>query len=106
MAEQSLPTFAQWLALMTGNQSAIGDLARDAAQDPGFPAQGSRAVYFTHLTGQNASAGAMATFNRAWGNYQTALKRAQAGQIAGETAPDKPGEQDAQGEQKGENNHA
>lgn len=85
MAE--LPTFAQWLARMAGNESAIGDLARDAAQDPNFPAQGGRIDYLNYVLALNG-AGVIATFNRAWANYQTALKRAQAGQIAGKPAQD------------------
>jgi hypothetical protein len=64
-------SFRRWLKQFTGEQSAIGDLARDVLADPSWPwGPGSLARYETHLDEAGASAAAVDTLRKAWKRYE------------------------------------
>jgi uncharacterized protein YozE (UPF0346 family) len=64
-------TFVSWLASHVGEDSPIGDLARDAVADSQFPEGSSdeRETYEEHLQTMGAADVAMNAFDDAWGRY-------------------------------------
>ena len=61
--------FTQWLQQFRQVNSAIGDLARDVARDPGWPEDGDLDVYREHLqdvAGLDDDAPAMLALESAW----------------------------------------
>jgi uncharacterized protein YozE (UPF0346 family) len=64
-------TFVSWLASHVGEDSPIGDLARDAVADSQFPDGSSdeRETYEEHLQTMGAADVAMNAFDDAWGRY-------------------------------------
>ncbi|WP_371589239.1 YozE family protein [Streptomyces virginiae] len=62
---------SEWLAAFAGESSAIGDLARDAAADPGWP-QGPHelGVFREHVEDQGAVEAALEGLEQAWEQYE------------------------------------
>ena len=67
--------FSEWLKQFSGQQNAIGDLARDALQDRTAPVLNSRQDWRLHLDSRNACDGALDAFERAWKRYAAEVKR-------------------------------
>nr|WP_192964270.1 YozE family protein [Streptomyces sp. F11] len=62
--------FGAWLAQFTQVSNAIGDLARDAAADPGWPdGPDELETYTDHLEEAGASEAALETLAHAWDQY-------------------------------------
>ena len=67
--------FSEWLKQFSGQQNAIGDLARDVLRDRTAPALNGRQEWRLHLDGRNACDGALETFERAWKRYAAEVRR-------------------------------
>lgn len=68
--------FTEWLAKQRNRGTPLGDLAREAAEDDGWPAEGTTlAVFEEHLRRMHASEAAHDTLARAWQSYQRANRR-------------------------------
>ncbi|WP_327415304.1 YozE family protein [Streptomyces sp. NBC_01233] len=63
--------FRAWLMHHVSEQSAIGDLARDARDDDGWPTgePESFELYNEYLDSMNASDGALDALEKAWNHY-------------------------------------
>ena len=67
----SVPSFRRWLRQFRGEESPIGDLARDIHADPGWPrGPGTLARYQEHLQEAGAAPDALAALHSAWRRYQ------------------------------------
>lgn len=64
-----MKTFKEWIAKKEKDNSNIGDLARDAKSDSGFPDRYSKKEIEDHLEGHNADYYAMQAFYGAWKTY-------------------------------------
>ncbi|MFI5987565.1 YozE family protein [Streptomyces sp. NPDC051555] len=63
--------FGQWLASFPGEESAVGNLARDAAADPLWPdGPDEIAVFREHLEELGAMEAVLETLQRAWEQYE------------------------------------
>jgi len=63
-------TFKQWLGLQTHrHQSIVGDLARDADQDPRFPNAALVSSYVLYLERRHASPWALKALALAWDEW-------------------------------------
>ena len=71
--------FSEWLKQFIGQQSAIGDLARDVLRDRTAPALNSRQEWRLHLDSRNACDGALDAFELAWKRYAAEVKRSASG---------------------------
>ena len=71
--------FSEWLKQFIGQQSAIGDLARDVLRDRTAPALSSRQEWRLHLDSRNACDGALDAFELAWKRYAAEVKRCASG---------------------------
>lgn len=71
--------FSEWLKRFIGQQSAIGDLARDVLRDRTAPALNSRQEWRLHLDSRNACDGALDAFELAWKRYAAEVKRCASG---------------------------
>ena len=67
--------FSEWLKQFSGQQNAIGDLARDVLRDRTAPALNGRQEWRLHLDSRNACDGALDAFERAWKRYAAEVKR-------------------------------
>lgn len=65
--------FTTWLARKTGEQSPVGDFARDWTSDPERPRATSLAVIEAHLKSKAACDGALRAARRAWLEHQASL---------------------------------
>jgi hypothetical protein len=64
-------SFRQWLRQFHGEESAIGDLARDALADPQWSrGPGSLTRYVRHLEDSGAMGSAIDTLHQAWTRCQ------------------------------------
>lgn len=63
-------TFMFWLSKQLDRNDAIGDLARDADGDEGFPRSARLTDYETHLRDNEACDAAIKTLVRAWAEYE------------------------------------
>ena len=73
-------SFTEWLAGQAGRDTPTGDLARDAAQDPGWPRGGTDlSTFVAHLESMGAHDAALDALRRAWGGYRRAAKRTEGG---------------------------
>ncbi|MFU8853026.1 YozE family protein [Micromonospora sp. SL1-18] len=59
-------SFAAWLAGQVDHNDPVGDLARDAAEDDGWPVDGDYRVYYDYLNSVHAIDGAMRSLRTAW----------------------------------------
>jgi len=67
----SAPSFRQWLLRFRREESAIGDLARDALADTDWPRDsGSLSKYARHLEDVGACDRAADTLREAWARYE------------------------------------
>ena len=71
--------FSEWLKQFSGQQNAIGDLARDVLRDRTAPALNSRQDWRLHLNDRNACDGALDAFELAWKRYAAEVKRSASG---------------------------
>ena len=62
-------SFTKWLLERIKEDSATGDLARDAAQDPDFPEYGGLSHYLEHLESNGACDNAIAALAQAWAKW-------------------------------------
>ena len=68
--------FSEWLLDQRHRNDPVGDLARDAALDPAWPAEAAtKSAYREHLRTQGAFPGALAALDAAWAEYARARKR-------------------------------
>lgn len=59
--------FSDWLLQNVGDEGAVGDLARAASADPGWPERPDRlATYTAHLEESGASRGTLQNLTDAW----------------------------------------
>ncbi|MFF9733710.1 YozE family protein [Streptomyces albidoflavus] len=66
--------FSDWLAQFTQVNSALGDLARDAAADPYWPeGPDDLETYTDHLEGAGASEAALDVLSDAWARYTAGI---------------------------------
>ncbi len=73
---ETTQTFTEWLGGQAKRNTATGDLARDAAEDPHWPAGGTTMADFAeHLRRQRASDDAMQALRQAWQSYRRAVRR-------------------------------
>jgi hypothetical protein len=64
-------SFRQWLQQFTGDQTTIGDLARDVHADRKWPrGPGSLTKYETYLLEAKASAAAVGALRKAWERFE------------------------------------
>ncbi len=69
-------TFTDWLMAQLHRDDPVGDLARDAARDPRWPAGAtSREAVLDHLFDQGAMDRAAEVVYRAWDEYASASAR-------------------------------
>jgi uncharacterized protein YozE (UPF0346 family) len=69
--DASKVTFRQWLKQFTGEQTAIGDLARDIYKDRRWPrGPGSSSKYLSYLEDMEACDAAIGTLREAWERYE------------------------------------
>ena len=71
--------FSEWLKQFSGQQNAIGDLARDVLRDRTAPTLSSRQDWRLHLDSRNACDGALDAFELAWKRYAAEVKRCASG---------------------------
>lgn len=72
VASRATTSFRAWLRRHRRAETAIGDLARDALADPGWPrGPGSLDRYRDYLIGCGACCGALAAFEAAWQLYRS-----------------------------------
>lgn len=62
-------SFHIWLRQQHGREDAIGDLARDAAQDPVTADLATLTEWRGHLEAAGASHDALTTLDRAWAEW-------------------------------------
>lgn len=76
MTEQET-TFAQWLARMQKNTSAVGELARYLASRQDWAGvKSDRLAILGYLDAQGANKATLSAFSHAWASYELAKKRA------------------------------
>ena len=63
-------TFRHWLKGHEQDNTPIGNLARDVAQDRDIPRLKVRASWYRYLIAQHACDAALSTFERAWKAYE------------------------------------
>ncbi len=64
-------TFSRWLLRQADQDTAIGDLARDAKQDADWPRRAEAlGTYVQHLRGSGACEAAMQALERSWKAWQ------------------------------------
>jgi hypothetical protein len=61
--------FTKWLMQYRGEETALGDLARQVAQDPEWQDPGSLAALESALQGAGCSMATLQTARRAWRRY-------------------------------------
>ena len=66
--------FTNWLQNQQCREDSIGDLARDAAQDSGWPTEDDLNIYIIYLESQGACDGAMDAIRMAWDEYKKEAK--------------------------------
>ncbi len=71
MAEQ--PTFTQWLARMTPNDTRIGELARYVESQSTWPGGNDRQAFIAYL--ESHALYLVKAFVLAWGLYRLAIRR-------------------------------
>jgi hypothetical protein len=62
-------SFSVWLKAQTVRDDRVGDLARDAAQDPGWPVSWGLQVFMEHLDKHGACCEAYTALRAAWAEY-------------------------------------
>jgi len=61
-----MASFREWLCQFRRDDTALGDLARDAAADPAWPASDDLEVVFLHLVEVGAYDSALEALDVAW----------------------------------------
>lgn len=66
-----ITSFDTWIRTQTERNDSVGRLARDVSADKEAPDTIWKANWLEHLAVRKAGRGAMAAFEKAWGEYTT-----------------------------------
>lgn len=67
-------TFTDWLLTQKHRDDPVGDLARDAAQDPTWPKEETLDSHIDHMESRGACAGAIEALAQTWDKYEQVKK--------------------------------
>jgi len=68
-------SFEDWLARQRNRNSRLGDLARDVARDPNWPARAGIEEYRFYIQRQPGWGVSLNAFDNAWRSYNSFLRK-------------------------------